>query len=221
MTEAEWLACEEPKRMLEYLWGKAGDRKLRLFAVACCRLLPALLAARDVPALLRVAELLADGLVPFADTEAVRTPPDDWTYEWTYAIRVLDDAAWVAAAGVAKSSHTYASYRAVSDWIGPSSEFLKVGLQAEVIARREQTMLLRDIFGNPFRPVSLNPAWLMSTVKALATQMYESRDFGAMPILADALQDAGCDNDDVLTHCRESGPHVRGCWVVDLLLGKA
>jgi len=79
---------------------------------------------------------------------------------------------------------------------------------------------LKEIFGNPFRPATFAPAWRTETVVALASQMYESRDFGAMPILADALQDAGCDNDDILNHCRVPGPHVRGCWVVDLVLGK-
>jgi hypothetical protein len=78
----------------------------------------------------------------------------------------------------------------------------------------------RDIFGNPFRPVVFEPAWRTSTAVALAQQMYDSRDFGIMPILGDALQDAGCDNDNVLDHCRGPGPHVRGCWVVDLVLGK-
>jgi len=80
--------------------------------------------------------------------------------------------------------------------------------------------LLRDIFGNPFRPVSFSLSWRTDTAVALARQMYESRDFGAMPILADALQEAGCDSDDILSHCRGPGPHVRGCWVVDLVLGK-
>ncbi|MBP3956241.1 hypothetical protein J8F10_13205 [Gemmata sp. G18] len=84
-----------------------------------------------------------------------------------------------------------------------------------------QSVLLRDIFGNPFRSVPFSPAWRTSTAVALAAQMYESRDFGAMPILADALQDAGCDSADILEHCRDaSAPHVRGCWVVDLVLGK-
>jgi hypothetical protein len=78
--------------------------------------------------------------------------------------------------------------------------------------------LLRDIFGNPFRPITLDPSWLTSTVLALAQQMYDARDFSAMPILADALQDAGCENSQVLEHCRGPGPHTRGCWVVDLLL---
>ena len=85
---------------------------------------------------------------------------------------------------------------------------------------REQAVLAREIFGNPFRPVTLNPAWLTSTVLALANGIYSERAFDRMPILADALQDAGCDNEDILTHCRQSGEHTRGCWVVDLLLGK-
>ena len=85
-----------------------------------------------------------------------------------------------------------------------------------------QMALLRDIFGNPFRPVSFDPQWRTSTAVALAKGMYDSRDFSAMPILADALQDAGCENEDALNHCRDAnGVHVRGCWVVDLVLGKA
>jgi hypothetical protein len=80
--------------------------------------------------------------------------------------------------------------------------------------------LIRDIFVNPYRPVSVDQCWLTSNVVSIAHQIYESRDFGAMPILADALQDAGCENADVLDHCRGPGPHVRGCWVVDLVLGK-
>jgi hypothetical protein len=83
-----------------------------------------------------------------------------------------------------------------------------------------QSKLLRDIFGNPFRPVTADPSWLTSAVVARASQMYESRHFSAMPILADALQDAECENEDVLDHCRGPGPHVRGCSVVGLVLGK-
>jgi hypothetical protein len=85
-----------------------------------------------------------------------------------------------------------------------------------------QAGLLRDIFGpRPQSPTKLNSAWRTDTVSSLARQMYESRDFGPMPILADALQDAGCDNELILTHCRDTTvPHVRGCWVVDLVLGK-
>jgi hypothetical protein len=84
-----------------------------------------------------------------------------------------------------------------------------------------QAALLRDIFGNPFRPVAFDPLWRTSTAVGLARTMFESRDFAAMPVLADALEEAGCDNADVLAHCRGPGPHVRGCWVVDLVLGKS
>ena len=81
--------------------------------------------------------------------------------------------------------------------------------------------LFRDIFGNPFRKVKVSKQWRTDTAIAIARQMYDSRDFSAMPILADALQDAGCDNDTILSHCRDSNQvHVRGCWVVDLVLDK-
>jgi hypothetical protein len=84
---------------------------------------------------------------------------------------------------------------------------------------RAQCGLLREIVGNPFR-LAFDPAWRTDTAVSLARAMYEARDFSAMPILADALQDAGCDSEDVLNHCRQPGPHVRGCRVVDLVLGK-
>jgi hypothetical protein len=86
--------------------------------------------------------------------------------------------------------------------------------------RQAQADLLRDVFGNPFRPVPFDPRWRTDTAVSLARQMRESREFSAMPILADALQDAGCETTDILGHCRGPGPHVRGCWVVDLVLGK-
>jgi hypothetical protein len=80
--------------------------------------------------------------------------------------------------------------------------------------------LLRDVFGNPFRPVALDPRWRTPTAIALARAIYEGRAFDRLPILADALQEAGCEEADVLGHCRSDGPHVRGCWVADLVLGK-
>jgi hypothetical protein len=92
---------------------------------------------------------------------------------------------------------------------------------AQMREEHAQCDLLRDIFGNPFRPVTADPAWLTPTALSLARQMYESRDFSAMSILADALQDAGCGDEAVLSHCRGDKPHVRGCWVVDVVLGKS
>jgi hypothetical protein len=83
-----------------------------------------------------------------------------------------------------------------------------------------QATFLRCIFGNPFRPVAFDARWRTADVLGLARGIYEDRAFDRMPLLADALMDAGCDSDDILTHCRCDGPHVRGCWVVDLVLGK-
>jgi len=80
--------------------------------------------------------------------------------------------------------------------------------------------LLRETVGNPFHPVTLDLAWLTTTVTSLAHAIYAERSFERLPILADALEDSGCTNQDMLDHCRQSGEHGRGCWVVDLVLGK-
>jgi hypothetical protein len=95
--------------------------------------------------------------------------------------------------------------------------------QAEVFGRsspRTAADLLRDIFGNPFRPITFTPAWRSESAVSLARTAYDTRDFTLLPILADALEEAGCDHPDVLTHCRDpKGTHVRGCWVVDGVMG--
>ena len=97
------------------------------------------------------------------------------------------------------------------------------GRAARPTARRErdgQVGVLKDIVGDPFRPAPFDAGWRTSSAVGIARQMYQLREFSAAPILADALQDAGCENADILDHCRGPGPHVRGCWVVDLILGK-
>lgn len=90
--------------------------------------------------------------------------------------------------------------------------------------KARQATLLRDVFGNPFRPAHAEPAWLTwndGTVVRMAKAIHDERRFDELPMLGDALEDAGCTDADILTHCRGPGPHVRGCWVVDLLVGKA
>jgi hypothetical protein len=93
-------------------------------------------------------------------------------------------------------------------------------LDEEVFRALFAPALLRCVAGDPFRPVACDPGWRTADVVSLARGIYDERAFDRLPILADALQDAGCDNADVLGHCRGPGPHVRGCWVVDLVLGK-
>jgi hypothetical protein len=95
-----------------------------------------------------------------------------------------------------------------------------IGTSEEQLAAR-QAQVVREVFGNPFRARGVSVNWLTPTVLALANQMYDARDFSLMPILADALQDADCDNEDILNHCRDTNlQHVRGCWLVDELLLK-
>lgn len=86
--------------------------------------------------------------------------------------------------------------------------------------RSQVPVAYRELFPNPFLPLIWNPDWFVSTVRDLAAHIYATREFGTMPILADALQDAGCDNDYILNHCRAEKPHARGCWVLDAILGK-
>jgi hypothetical protein len=83
-----------------------------------------------------------------------------------------------------------------------------------------QARLLRDILGNPFRPIAVDPARRTSSVRGLAHALYEDRQFEEMPVLADALEEGGCQDPDILGHCRGPGQHARGCLVLDLLLGK-
>jgi hypothetical protein len=81
--------------------------------------------------------------------------------------------------------------------------------------------LINEVHGNPFRPVTVHPAWQTITVVGLAQAIYDERDFDRMPILGDALEEAGCTDAEVLKHCRQPGEHIRGCWVVDLILNKS
>jgi hypothetical protein len=105
-------------------------------------------------------------------------------------------------------------------WASLKSLFGRLGFGTLRAERLYHVQLIRDIFGNPFHPVTFSSEWRTDTALSLARAMYESRDFSALPILADAVQDAGCTNDDILNHCRGPGPHVRGCWCVDLVLSK-
>ena len=221
MTEAEWLASEVPKDMLYPFRDGLSDRKLRLFACACCRRAWNLFTTRSRRAV-EGSERYADGA---ESSESLLLLQRDTL------------AAYRAGAGTAAFAANYASYHRMNcdvalttasnvinaRWpLYPATELEEnpEKLASVKTERANQGGLVRDIFGNPFRPVAFSPSWRTSTAVALTSQMYESRDFGAMPILGDALQDAGCDSAEVLDHCRGPGPHVRGCWVVDLVLGK-
>jgi hypothetical protein len=220
MTEAEWLAFEDASDMLRSLRERfqVSDRKQRLVSVACCRhiweLIPDMRSRRAG----EVAEAFAEGSAPEGElAEAYRAAQEACGVALRLAGRWDNNA---MAAGAAEfASYSGAAYCvSVAYRVGTLGDINKEGLSR---ARRLfWTKFVQDIFGNPFRPVVVEPAWLTSDVRLLSEGIYQNRAFDRMPILADALQDTGCDNDDVLTHCRQPGQHVRGCWVVDLLTGR-
>ncbi|MCI0462153.1 MAG: hypothetical protein L0Z62_34815 [Gemmataceae bacterium] len=92
--------------------------------------------------------------------------------------------------------------------------------RAEAAETTAQSVILREVFDNPFRPVALAADWRTPAAIAVARSMYEEHRFDEMPLLGDALEEAGCTDAQILTHCRQPGEHVRGCWVVDLILGR-
>ena len=219
MTEAEWLACIQPQHMVALLspededgpsafHGKASDRKLRLLACGLARRMWDRIELPSVCRAVELAEQVADGLVRKSE-HAIAEQLLNVSRAALKAITSGQVAEKVHCAALASAS----MFARQADWTA-SSLAAQTKLKKQGVA-----VVIRDIFGNPFRPVAFSPSWRSDTALSLARGMYESRDFGAMPILADALQDAGCD-DDVLNHCRGKGPHVRGCWVVDLVLGK-
>jgi hypothetical protein len=194
---------------------KKNRRKLRLWGCACCRRLGDLLPDQRSLAALDVAEQLADGL---ANREQIRKARDaaklvlqpeqgrGTPVEFAASAAVL-----TLHPGIIDGSQTAA--------IQAANAVEESGRSSREDEERAQFALLRDVF-NPFRKAKFDKKWRTDTAVTLAQTMYDSRDFSAMPILADALQDAGCDHEDILSHCRGEGPHVRGCWVVDFVLGK-
>jgi hypothetical protein len=215
VTEAQWRRCADPVPMFPVLSGLTTGRKLRLFAAACCRRIAHVLPDERILRALDAAERLADGTID----------PSEWADAEARAKEVrrgihplLDAQQWNAVV---------ASVIAVSHASCPDHE-LQLAANTSAAARRAvqaepatHAHLVREVFGDPVRPVKFSSAWRTSTVVALAAQMYERREFSAMPILADALQDAGCESVKILNHCRDTNQvHVLGCWVVDLVLGK-
>jgi hypothetical protein len=218
MNETDWLTCEDPDRMLKFLGKKYSPRKLRLFAVACCRKVWHLFGDASRRAV-EVAEAFADGRASERDldeagdalaaSEAPTDPNEDspavWA-TWRNAMKAAEGAAaWTAGWAVDARERT-------GSWESLFGD-----------ERGGQVHLLRDIAGNPFKRAAVAPqvlSWQEGTVVRMAQAIYEDRRFGEIPVLADALEDAGCDNADILNHCRGGGEHVRGCWVIDLLTGR-
>jgi hypothetical protein len=215
MTEEEWFAATDAAALVSTAERTASPRKLRLFMVGVCRRGWDRYGIPAVRTMFETAEQYADGAAVGAAVDDLRQRTES---RWFWGIPVDPLLCPVGQERAAVGAFLTAIANGVSPHTAdPASS--EEWTRSEQCARAR---VLRGIVGNPWRPAELEREWLTSTVTLIAKQMYEAREFSAMPILADALQDAGCDNDAVLTHCRDtSATHVRGCWVVDLVLGKS
>jgi hypothetical protein len=243
MTQTEWVACAEPGAMLERLNAGPSDaeRELRLALCACCRRVSAWLGPRGRAAV-EAAEGYADGTMPaarlrdaaeYAAAEAGSAERHSaasqagWAAAWLAQERLFhpDQVLRSAATAAAHAAVPYRLaleevYESGGDGPQPLNARWSAAYQAE---RAAQATLLREVFGAPLpdapAPAEAWRAWDGGTVPRLAAHVYAARDFDALPVLADALEDAGCTDAAVLGHCRGAGPHARGCWVLDLVLG--
>jgi hypothetical protein len=207
----------------------ATDRKFRLFSVAACEPLRLIIQSPRTFSALDAAEAFANSRISSAELLAT------YTAAWSHHRTRYGDAYGVIPAQV-HNAEVVCLYPTTQD---PHRDRKKYEAEndapyalliADFIDHPDSTKpsrprlvrLLRDIFGPlPFRDIAAHPSWLTTDVLALARGIYDDKAFDRMPILADALQDAGCDNPDILSHCRVEGwEHVRGCWVIDLLLGR-
>jgi len=222
MTEAEWLVCADPEKMLAILRGKASNRKLRLFACACVRRVWPHAKQKDARQAIHAAEQYADGQIDVAKLRAIRARASALFREKMSSH--FGTAAAMAATRESALAAARQTQRAVIEgawrWHWSSNKPL-----LKAVERTEQCRLLLDIFGHlPFRELAVEPSILAvqeSAIPKMAQSIYDARAFDRVPLLADALEDAGCHDADILSHCRTPGEHVRGCWVVDLLLGKS
>ncbi|QJW98768.1 hypothetical protein [Frigoriglobus tundricola] len=243
-AEAAWFTCTDPRPMCALLRGKERGRKFRLFASACCRRIAHLLTDDRSHHALDLFERFLDGELTMTEyaygeraaaeacaAQARIAGGNETARGTSEADRVRLFACMFAAQAVTDCYGPVASAavdccgalrgHATAD-IRDEARMRETGERIEAAERAAQAELLRDIFGNPIYPIALDPTWRTTLVVTLAQKMYAARDFGAMPDLADALQDAGCENERVLSHCRYSDrAHTRGCWLIDLVLGKA
>ncbi len=222
-TEEEWHHCDSPQPLLTYVGTTASNRKFRLIAAACARRIWSHLpdASRQS---VEVAEHLADGQAGEAERVAAEEAADavvDAVIENATDENEGGDTAYYATLSAAWCARSFS--RDAPEESGHAAFYAAAteGTKEPFVA------LLRCVFGNPFRPSSIEPAWHTPTVKNLATAAYEERslpsgelDTTRLAVLADALEEAGCDSVDILNHLRGRGPHVRGCWVLDLILAK-
>ncbi len=197
-----------------------------MFAIGCCRGIWDKFTSQEDRTFVELAESDADGLVPKsawqrASEDVLRTRVP--THNYDLATLIVYALASEDLVLCALRCSEFTAFLSVMPSIDEASlnSLDSSGLEAVQARTRQHATLLRCVAGERYRLPKAKSAWLTTDVLALARGIYDDRAFDRMPILADALQDAGCTNEDILSHCRDTNQvHVRGCWVVDLLLGK-
>jgi hypothetical protein len=232
-----WQQCAEPEAMVEY-YGKRKcftERKARLIMLACCQRHPGFMKHSSVrPSLATLVKHYADPNAPdkpldSPEARSLHKMLDEHTDQMIRRPNcnrmafVMRCAVLVAAEPVSVMKQRQQAFEhLVYSCMHDVAVAIGKNIRPDPAEWAAQADILREVLGNPFKPVTVKPAWLTDTVVALARHAYQTEDFSTLPILADALQDAGCENADILNHCRASKQvHVRGCWVVDLVLDKA
>lgn len=221
MTEKEWLTTADPTLLLEHLREQnVSERKMRLLACACCRHIWDHLTEPRSRHAVEVAERYADA----------RATPKELAWARTGAVAPTGGAAiaayWAACAKAAGPLTNVFAAAAEAPALKATRKTLlaETWAAAQAKSARDQVELIREVIGNPFREPQLGPrelGWEGGLAVRLAEAIYEESAFDRLPILGDALEEAGCGDEAILGHCRAGGPHVRGCWVVDLVTGKA
>lgn len=222
MTEMEWLACTDPQRILWWLRDtrKASDRKLRLFAAAYCRLQWSLLTDVRSQTAVEVAERYADGLATERERERAAAEALTAASEAAEARKRASGVSIPELAAYAATSAWYAVFYDASSAASTTCDADAVDWYAQNGIQMPHSKLLREVFGNPFRPVALDPACQNSRILALAQAIYDERAFDRLPQFAEDLEQSGCTNAEILRHCRQESVHVLGCWVVDVVIEK-
>jgi hypothetical protein len=227
MDDSQWQTEWDPSRLLKHFHRHRLPRKRRLFATACCRRIWDQMADDRSRRAVEVAEAFADGCASRVELQNAYREARQATVEADISVvrqPILQrDVHWQRFEAAQAAALASATRNTTVTFISAAHALPMRDLKQLQNEFRRQSDLIRDILGNPFRPMVVKPAWLSwnhGTVPAIARHIYDDRAFHDLPILADALEDAGCTNADLLDHCRGPCPHVRGCWAVDLLLGK-
>jgi hypothetical protein len=229
MTGEEWLTCTDLQQLLCCLRGRASERKRRLFDLACCRTIWRLLHKRARKAIALMEEFV-DAMTTTRACERARDGLCQnrvYFYKPRKAPQAVCGAFGYAAQAVWNAVSTDSTKRIylTACWKEVVNARLAENEEQDPAAiETDLSDLFHCIFDTLFHPVPFDPAWLSwsdRTCPKLAQVIYDERHFEDLPILADAIEEAGCTDPDILAHCRGPGPHVRGCWVVDLLLGKS